>query len=111
MRRREFITLLCGAAAAWPLAARAQQSERVRRIGVLQSQAADDAERQAYLAAFRQELERLGWANTIGTLRVACSKGGMDAEPMVKMRSGVFATNSVAYLRFGCRSGGGRLCQ
>jgi putative ABC transport system substrate-binding protein len=63
MRRREFITLLCGAAAAWPLAARAQQSERVRRIGVLQSQAADDAERQAYLAAFRQELERLGWAD------------------------------------------------
>ena len=63
MRRREFITLLCGAAAAWPPAARAQQSERVRRIGVLQSQAADDAERQAYLAAFRQELERLGWTD------------------------------------------------
>lgn len=63
MKRRDFITLLGGAAAAWPLAARAQQSERVRRIGVLQSQAADDAERQAYLAAFRQELERLGWAD------------------------------------------------
>ena len=59
MRRREFITLLCGAAAAWPPAARAQQSERVRRMGVLHPQAADDAERQAYLAAFRQELERL----------------------------------------------------
>ena len=63
MRRREFITLLGGAASAWPLAARAQQGERVRRIGVLQTQAVDDAERQAYLAAFRQELERLGWAD------------------------------------------------
>ena len=62
MRRREFITGL-GGTVAWPLAARAQQSERVRRIGVLQSQAADDAEREAYLSAFRQELERLGWAD------------------------------------------------
>ena len=64
MRRREVITLLSGAAAAWPLAvAHAQQSERVRRIGVLQGQAADDSERQAYLAAFRKELERLGWTD------------------------------------------------
>ena len=63
MRRREVITLLSGAAA-WPLAvAHAQQSERIRRIGVLQSQAADDSERQAYLAAFRKELERLGWTD------------------------------------------------
>jgi putative tryptophan/tyrosine transport system substrate-binding protein len=61
MRRREFITLLGGAAAAWPLAARAQQAERMRRIAVLMNLAADDAEGQARLAAFRQGLQQLGW--------------------------------------------------
>ena len=60
MRRRAFITLL-GGAAAWPLAARAQQGERLRRIGVLQSLAADDAEGQARLAAFAQGLQQSGW--------------------------------------------------
>jgi ABC-type uncharacterized transport system substrate-binding protein len=63
-RRREFITLLGGAAAAWPLAARAQQPERVRRIGVLMNLASDDAEGQARLAAFHQGLQQLGW--TVG---------------------------------------------
>jgi putative ABC transport system substrate-binding protein len=64
MQRREFITLLGGAAAAWPLAARAQQAERVRRIGVLMPLAATDAEGQARLAAFVQGLQQLGW--TVG---------------------------------------------
>ena len=63
MRRREFIKVVCGSAAAWPLAARAQQSERVRRIGVLMYLPADDAEGQARLAAFTQALTQLGWSD------------------------------------------------
>ena len=63
MRRREFITFIGGAAAAWPLAARAQQPERVRRIGVLMYLPADDAEGQARLAAFTQTLTQLGWSD------------------------------------------------
>jgi ABC-type uncharacterized transport system substrate-binding protein len=64
MRRREFIALLGGAAAAWPLAARAQQGERMRRICVLMSTAVDDPQDPARLAAFAQGLQELGW--TIG---------------------------------------------
>src|SRR5262245_20824991 len=59
--RREFITLLGGMAAAWPMAARAQQGERMRRIGVLMPFAADDAEAQARNAVFAQTLQQLGW--------------------------------------------------
>src|SRR5262249_7767268 len=61
MRRREFIALLGGIAAAWPLAARAQQGERMRRIGMLSSQAADDPESQARIAAIAQGLQESGW--------------------------------------------------
>jgi putative ABC transport system substrate-binding protein len=60
MRRREFISLL-GTAAAWPLAARAQQADRMRRIGVLMSIAADDIESQPRITAFKQGLQQLGW--------------------------------------------------
>jgi ABC-type uncharacterized transport system substrate-binding protein len=63
VKRREFITLLGGAAAAWPIAARAQQSERVRRIGVLLNTAADDPEGQARNTAFVQALQQLGWTD------------------------------------------------
>jgi putative ABC transport system substrate-binding protein len=63
MRRREFITLLGGAAATWPLAARAQQAERMRRIGVLMNLAVGDPEGEARIAAFVQALQRLGWSD------------------------------------------------
>jgi putative ABC transport system substrate-binding protein len=61
MRRREFLALLGSAAATWPPAARAQQGERVRRIGVFIPATADSAEYQARLGAFQQELALLGW--------------------------------------------------
>jgi putative ABC transport system substrate-binding protein len=64
MRRRDFITLLGGAAAAWALAVRAQQTDRMRRIGVLMALAADDPEGQTRATAFVQGLQELAW--TVG---------------------------------------------
>jgi ABC-type uncharacterized transport system substrate-binding protein len=60
MRRRDFIALL-GGAAAWPVAVRAQQSERMRQIGVVLPPAENDPEAQGWMAAFREGLEKLGW--------------------------------------------------
>jgi hypothetical protein len=62
LKRREFITLL-SSAAAWPLAARAQQPERMRHIGVLMNTAADNLDGQARFGAFLQGLQKLGWAD------------------------------------------------
>ena len=61
MKRRKFITLLGGAAVAWPLAARAEQPEPMRRVGVLMNRAANDSEGQAFVAAFQQSMQQLGW--------------------------------------------------
>ena len=63
MKRREFITLFGGAAATWPFAARAQQPNRMRLIGVLQGLTADDAQGKVRFAAFQQALQQLGWTD------------------------------------------------
>ena len=62
MKRREFIALLGGAAAAWPAAARAQQPDRIRRVGVLIGFPEDDPDSKPRLVAFQQGLEKLGWS-------------------------------------------------
>jgi ABC-type uncharacterized transport system substrate-binding protein len=82
MRRREFITLV-GGVATWPLAVHAQQGERVRRIGVLISLAADDKEGQTRLAAFLQGLQELGWIDG-RNVRVDTRWGAGDAERVRK---------------------------
>src|SRR6185436_16978199 len=61
MRRREFITLLGGAAATWPVAASGQQPDRMQRIGMLMGYAENDREGRAFVAAFREGLQKLGW--------------------------------------------------
>src|SRR5215210_1915947 len=63
MQRREFIRFLGGAPAVWPLVARAQQPDRMKRIGVLMAAATDDSESQARIAGFLQGLQQLGWAD------------------------------------------------
>src|SRR3954447_23833794 len=77
--RREFITLLGGAAVAWPVATRAQQGERVRRVGVLMNLAADDPESPARLAALLQGLEQLGWTDG-RNVRIDTRWGGGNAD-------------------------------
>jgi putative ABC transport system substrate-binding protein len=102
MRRREFITLLGGAAAAWPLAVRAQQGERMRRIGVLNTFASDDADGQARNAAFLQALQPLGW--TVGrNVRIDYRWGAGDAAStrqnaaeLVALRPDVVLTSGAA---------------
>jgi putative ABC transport system substrate-binding protein len=78
VKRREFITLL-GGAAAWPLAADAQEPQRMRRIGVLMNAAAADPEGRARLAAFLQELQQLGWTDG-RNVRIDTRWGAGDAE-------------------------------
>ena len=78
MRRREFITLL-GGTAIWPLAARAQQSERKRRVGVLMGLSADDAEAQDRIAAFVQGLQQLGWTDG-RNLQIDYRRGAGDTD-------------------------------
>jgi putative ABC transport system substrate-binding protein len=101
--RREFITLIGGAAAAWPLAARAQQTERVRRIGVLMNLASDDAEGQARLAAFHQGLQQLGW--TVGrNVQIDYRWGAGNADRIRKFAAELIAVAPDAILSTGSPS-------
>ena len=90
MRRRQLITLLGGAAVAWPLAARAQQPERTRRIGVLVAYADSDPEAQARVGAFRQGLRELGWTDG-HNLRMELRWGTGDPD-----RARAFATELIS---------------
>ena len=80
MKRREFITLLGGATAAWPFAARAQHGERVPRIGVLVGFAENDPLAEAHIAAFREGLQQLGWRQ--GAIRIDLRYAAADADRM-----------------------------
>jgi putative ABC transport system substrate-binding protein len=101
--RREFITLLGGAAAAWPLAARAQQQERMRRVGVLQNFAADDPEGQVRLTAFGQGLLQLGW--TVGrNLRIEYRWSIGDPERIRKSVADIIALAPDVILTAGGRN-------
>src|SRR5262245_40600916 len=83
MKRREFVSLLGGAVAAWPLAASAQQGDRMRRIGVLLTGAADDPESLARVGAFLQGLQELGWTDG-RNVRIEYRWGSADAERIRK---------------------------
>ena len=86
MRRRDFITLLGStvAAVAWPLAARAQQPDRMRLIGVLMAYAENDSTAQSWLAAFRAALAKLGWTEG-NNLRIELRWSAADADTMRKL--------------------------
>ena len=87
MKRREFITVI-GGAAVWPVSARAQQPERVRRIGVLLPGAAGDVEFQTRVGAFQQGLQQAGW--TIGrNVRIDTRWATTDAAEISQARGGI----------------------
>jgi putative ABC transport system substrate-binding protein len=90
MKRREFITLVGGTAATWPLAARAQQPEQMRRIGVLMNVAAENPEGHAAVAAFQHELQKLGWSED-RNVRIEIRFGANDID-----RDRTYATELVA---------------
>ena len=113
MKRREFISLLGGAAAAWPLAARAQPTDQKRRVGVLMHMSENHAEGQARVAAFREGLQELGWIDG-RNLRLEVRWGVGDAErirrfaaELVALRADVIfasASNTVAALQKATRT-------
>ena len=97
MRRRDFITLLGGAAAAWPVAARAQQPDRMWRIGVLLSQAESDPVARSFTTAFASRLRELGWIEG-KNLRIDYRWGGGDATHMLPLAKELVALKPDALL-------------
>ena len=99
MRRREFITLVGGTVAAWPHAARAQQGERVRRIGVLMGRDENDPVAKTFVSAFTQALANFGWTDG-RNMRIDLRWGGVDinrigalAQELVGLQPDIIATN------------------
>ena len=105
MRRREFITLLGGAVTAWPLATRAQQGERVRRIGIMLPATADDERFQTFVGAFLQELQSSGWS--IGrNVRIDTRWATADAAAIRKHAAELVALTPDVILTFGASTVG-----
>jgi putative ABC transport system substrate-binding protein len=107
LKRRDLITLLGGAMAAWPVAARAQQGERMRRIGVLIGSArdADDDDVRARLAAFQQGLQELGWVNG-RNVRIEYRRGAGDADRIRRYAAELVALAPDAILASGTSTAG-----
>ena len=104
MKRREFITLFGGAAVTWPLAARAQQPDRVRRIGVLMGVTKDEPEGQARIAALREGLQKLGWIDGRNIrIEERWADGGIDSvrtygAEMVKLAPDLIVANGTPFV-------------
>src|SRR5215831_10225445 len=90
MRRREFISLLGGAAAAWPLAVSAQQAERMRRLAALLQLTEDNVEAQRWVAALRDGLQELGWVEG-RNLRIDYRWGGTDMNTLKRLAKEIVA--------------------
>ena len=102
MRRRQFLAMLGGAVVTWPLAARAQQRERTRRIGVLINFAADDPAAQSRLTAFLQGLAQLGWTEG-GNAHIDVRWGAGDTERIRKYAAELVALDPDVMLTSGVR--------
>jgi hypothetical protein len=98
LKRREFITLVGGAAVSWPLAARAQQGERVRRIGVLEPIAVDDPEALARVTAIAQGLQQLGWTAS-RNVRIDYRWGAGDPD-RIRQQAAVESARRIQAIRY-----------